>query len=239
MTDFGVSQSLNSKGMYHGSSGTPGYRAPEMLSKSKDHGPPADWFALGVAMSEMVTGWKPYENNNHTRVEGKGKKWDSIELPVRTTQAYREGNDHPSWNPAKKIVRPNAVPADMEELITFMVDPNPDARCGTLDDLKGSKWYKGFDWRALNAKTLAPPFIPDTTTANCELDSSDLEKGLYGDSGANDIPPEHLPVPTEAEQKTFEGYDWNITVADLLEGKREKLKSVLGDGSQVVEEKKE
>ena len=67
LTDFGVSQKMNKDGLFKGSSGTSGYMAPEIYSRAKLHGAPADWFAAGVTLHQMCLGSRPFSDNKPTR----------------------------------------------------------------------------------------------------------------------------------------------------------------------------
>ena len=66
MTDFGLSyecgagEPLTCKE----SSGTPSYMAPEIYTKSHEHGPCADFFALGVMLHEFLFFTRPYERDS-------------------------------------------------------------------------------------------------------------------------------------------------------------------------------
>jgi len=43
--------------------GTPNYMAPEIIDK-KGHGKPADWWALGVFIYEMILGTDPFYSSD-------------------------------------------------------------------------------------------------------------------------------------------------------------------------------
>ena len=57
LTDLGIARYFNDT--CHDSSGTPGYMAPEVMLKL-DHGPQADFFAIGVIAFECMLGYRPY-----------------------------------------------------------------------------------------------------------------------------------------------------------------------------------
>lgn len=63
LTDFGVSRRVHPSTMEcDSSSGTHGYMAMEIYFPFHKHGPPADWFALGVTLHEFATGRRPFES---------------------------------------------------------------------------------------------------------------------------------------------------------------------------------
>lgn len=62
ITDFGLAKQLDSKGQTHTGDimGTPSYMAPEQASGVSDIGPPADIYALGAVLYDMLTGRPPF-----------------------------------------------------------------------------------------------------------------------------------------------------------------------------------
>ncbi len=54
MTDLGVSRECKPNN-YEDTSGTPGYMSPEVICKL-DHSFPADFFAVGVMLYELMVG---------------------------------------------------------------------------------------------------------------------------------------------------------------------------------------
>ena len=60
ITDFGISEEVIPQNS-HQNIGTLGYIAPEVL-KGQNHGPTADFFALGVIMYEFIVGERPFKS---------------------------------------------------------------------------------------------------------------------------------------------------------------------------------
>jgi serine/threonine protein kinase len=60
VTDFGVAKFIPS-GECRSTSGTHGYMSPEIYAPGHRHGPPADFFALGVTLHELVVGSRPFD----------------------------------------------------------------------------------------------------------------------------------------------------------------------------------
>ncbi len=67
ITDFGIAKYWrpeNSKD----SSGTPGYMAPEVMSK-KNHSFSVDFYALGIIIYESIMGRRPYQGRNRREIQ--------------------------------------------------------------------------------------------------------------------------------------------------------------------------
>lgn len=62
ITDLGISRVMRDNN-YQDTSGTPGYMAPEVISR-KNHSFSVDFFAVGVIAYEMMMGRRPYLGRN-------------------------------------------------------------------------------------------------------------------------------------------------------------------------------
>jgi serine/threonine protein kinase len=60
LTDFGVAKFIPS-GECRSTSGTHGYMSPEIYAPGHRHGTPADFFAFGVTLHELVVGSRPFD----------------------------------------------------------------------------------------------------------------------------------------------------------------------------------
>ncbi|RMG07816.1 MAG: serine/threonine protein kinase [Planctomycetota bacterium] len=72
--DFGLAKLLDDEdGMTHTGSalGTPFYMSPEQIADPRNVGPPADVFALGVMLYEMMTGRRPFTGHSAGEVGNK------------------------------------------------------------------------------------------------------------------------------------------------------------------------
>jgi serine/threonine protein kinase len=66
ITDLGISRELKSENSCD-TSGTPGYMAPEVMSR-KDHSFTADYFAVGVIAYEFMLGRRPYVGRDRKEI---------------------------------------------------------------------------------------------------------------------------------------------------------------------------
>lgn len=161
LTDFGISQRVRPEALeYSGSSGTVGYMAPEIFTRSKKHGAAADWFAAGCTLHYLVTGTSIFGQGS----DNKPKRQEDLQAAIAAFPkiTLAEGKKGP-------------LPPDLAELLTGLLTLDPAKRTASLEAVRGAKWYGSFDWAALEAKKMAPPWKPDCTRANCELNEGDLE----------------------------------------------------------------
>ena len=63
VTDFGFAKVLKPGTRTYTTCGTPDYLAPEII-RSKGHGKPVDWWAFGVLVYEMATGFPPFYHDS-------------------------------------------------------------------------------------------------------------------------------------------------------------------------------
>ena len=88
VTDFGFAKKLEPGTRTYTTCGTPDYLAPEII-RSKGHGKPVDWWAFGVLVYEMATGFPPFFDDSVIEVykkiiQGKMSPW-----PARLAQKER------------------------------------------------------------------------------------------------------------------------------------------------------
>ncbi len=80
-------------------------------------------------------------------------------------------------------------------------------RFSTMKEAMDHDWFGGFDWEALNKRSLTAPFKPDITVANCEA-TADLQNLVDSDDVEVEI--------TEEQQIVFGGYDYPVPRRESL-----------------------
>lgn len=117
----------------NGRCGTPDYLSPEIIL-AEPHGPPVDYWALGVILYEMLVGFPPF--NDETV--------DAIFNNILERQIL--------WPDGDKCLSPEAI-----DLINQLLEPDQSKRLG-WDGLCSHPFFHGIDWDTLLDST--PPFVP-------------------------------------------------------------------------------
>mmetsp|Transcript_120594 Transcript_120594/g.352244 ORF Transcript_120594/g.352244 Transcript_120594/m.352244 type:complete len:173 (-) Transcript_120594:290-808(-) len=119
--------------------GTPNYMAPEVLAGT-GHARAVDWWSLGVVAFELMAGRSPFESDHPMRVY---------------------------WNVMRGIARvelPDACSGAVGDLLTMLLRPQAIERLpmrqGGITNIMEHAWFSGFDWQAMQAQTLRPPYAP-------------------------------------------------------------------------------
>jgi hypothetical protein len=116
IADFGLAKKLDEAGQTHSGAvmGTPSYMAPEQAAgKAREVGPPADVYALGAILYELLTGRPPFKAAG---------SWDTIRQVVA---------DEPV--PPSRLTR--GVPRDLETACLKCLHKEPAKRYASAADL--------------------------------------------------------------------------------------------------------
>uniref|UniRef100_M4BEF5 non-specific serine/threonine protein kinase n=1 Tax=Hyaloperonospora arabidopsidis (strain Emoy2) TaxID=559515 RepID=M4BEF5_HYAAE len=128
-------RNLKKQSAYHtyGRCGTPDYLAPEIILGAP-HGPPVDYWALGIILYEMMVGFPPFNDDTV----------DAIFENILERQIL--------WPDGEKCLSAEAV-----DLIDKLLDSNPETRMG-WEGIKEHPFFEGINWDTILDSV--PPFVP-------------------------------------------------------------------------------
>ena len=118
--------------------------APEVLF-GKNHTYSVDFYAMGIMGFEFIFGDRPYE----------GTTRKALRDEIIKRQARIHSNEIPRGWSREGI-----------DFVNQLMQRKPEKRLGNtngIQELKEHKWFKNFDWAALENKTYPSPFIPPHT----------------------------------------------------------------------------
>jgi len=135
VVDFGLAKYCTDKSWTL--CGTPDYLAPEIIL-SKGHNKAVDYWALGVLIYEMSAGFVPFYSDD----------------PMEVYQLILGGD----------LKFPSHMSRSVVDLIQKLMNANQSKRLGNMKggikDIIKHKWFSGYDWDGLLARSLTPPIEP-------------------------------------------------------------------------------
>ncbi|CAN7051145.1 unnamed protein product [Brassica oleracea var. botrytis] len=143
LTDFGLAKEFEENKRSNSMCGTTEYMAPEIV-RGKGHDKAADWWSVGILLYEMLTGKPPF-------LGSKGKIQQKI---VKD-----------------KIKLPQFLSNEAHALLKGLLQKEPERRLGSgpsgAEEIKGHKWFKGMNWKKLEAREVKPSFKPEVSGRQC------------------------------------------------------------------------
>lgn len=136
ITDFGISRKWCPDNA-EDTSGTPVYMSPEVIFHMP-HSFETDYYALGVICYESIMGKRPYKGTSRKEIR---EQLLTRQIKLNSADISPEGIDFVN----KLLQRKAKKRLGFEGIAELMLHP----------------WFRGFDWKALAAKTMHPPFQPN------------------------------------------------------------------------------
>nr|XP_019960646.1 PREDICTED: cGMP-dependent protein kinase 2 [Paralichthys olivaceus] len=164
LVDFGFAKKIRCGQKTWTFCGTPEYVAPEIIL-NKGHNFSVDFWSLGILVFELLTGSPPFSGSDQ----------------MMTYTFILKG--------IEKMDFPKKISKRPEDLIRKLCRRNPSERLGNLKngitDIKKHRWFNGFNWDGLKARTLSSPLRREVSgpTDHSYFDSYPADE---------DSPPEEL-----------------------------------------------
>jgi len=159
LTDFGFARAhVVSNNDSDSFCGTLQYMAPEVIART-GHGKPADWWAFGCLIFEMLTTRTPFNHPNRKQLQ------DMI---------LKSSPNIPKW-----------LSPEVRHLLKSLLNKNPEERIA-FNEIKVHPFFKGINWDKLLRKEIDPPFKPKLKN---ELDTSNFDARFTAEPVVDTPPP--------------------------------------------------
>lgn len=223
VTDFGLStlvESSQENMLLHTTCGTPGYVAPEVVSRKGYDGAKADIWSCGIILYVLLAGYLPFSDSN-------------------LMEMYKK-----MWKAEYKC--PNWFSHEVRKLQSRILNPNPSKRI-SIEKITENPWFrKGFSYQDLRSDTQAKdltPFesadasntiieLPKTTTLNAfdiiSLSNGFDLSGLFAQNDENKVIQFTSTYPASSITSKLEDIAKHLKLKLSKKNKGLKLEGLLG-----------
>jgi serine/threonine protein kinase len=178
LTDFGLSSPMEF-GRVYDNSGTRDYKAYEVFGDRGleiGQGVASDCYSVAVTAYELLSGARPFV----------------------------DASSDEAADPCEAVNTLRGVSKEMKSFLVSGLQRKELDRLGFADGVKemmDHEWFRDFDFKQLENRTLKAPFLPDLSKANCEINFEDTMMPGYSNGLNKPIKPE--------DQAKFFGYEFS------------------------------
>uniref|UniRef100_A0A4W4H9H8 G protein-coupled receptor kinase n=1 Tax=Electrophorus electricus TaxID=8005 RepID=A0A4W4H9H8_ELEEL len=198
ISDLGLAVILPERRVVSGRVGTAGYMAPEVINDECYSNSP-DWWGLGCLIYEMTTASPPFRDPNE-RVHRK-------ELERRVMQSSERYG--PQFTKETKAICETLLAKNPKERLG--------CQGGGASAVKAHVFFRGINFRLMEAGMLAPPFRPDPRAVYCQdvldIDQFSMVKGVILDEVDYDFYVKFntgsIAIPWQNEVRTRQEFYFN------------------------------
>uniref|UniRef100_A0A8C5WI07 Protein kinase domain-containing protein n=1 Tax=Leptobrachium leishanense TaxID=445787 RepID=A0A8C5WI07_9ANUR len=138
IADFGlVVENITGDKKISGRCGTRRFMAPEVLDNTA-YGAAADWWSLGVILSHLMIGEHPFKQK--------------LCKPRFAQEFLYTYFDLPKW-----------LPSDASDLLTQLLDEDPETRLGVNGNIRDHPFFAGVNWQEIEKRQVTSQFLPLTS----------------------------------------------------------------------------
>merc|ERR1711991_111890 len=105
-----------------------------------------------------------------------------------------------------KLVIPETISSDAASLLRGLLERDPNKRLQDPAVIKAHPYFKTLDWRAMNAKQVKPPYVPN---AGGNLESTDCIDPEFTGQEVK-LTYQDTSNITDADQENFEGFTFQV-----------------------------
>ncbi|MES1913458.1 MAG: hypothetical protein MHM6MM_005644 [Cercozoa sp. M6MM] len=161
LTDFGLAKvDFCAASTTRSFCGTLNFMAPEVVNRSLPYGQPADWWALGCLIHEMVTGHAVFPGKDEHKVK----------------QRIVSG----------KIKMRNGLTPELRSLLKLLLTRDPNRRA-KAQQIKQHLWFCDINWKSVEKKKIPPPLGRPQDALTEDSDTRFFERAIeehFGDAAA-------------------------------------------------------